>query len=99
MLSDTPMAKKSEQISVRLDDETFATLGEINSRHGLEPVLVARRCLEAVTAFYRENGYFAFPVKILPEREFLAAVMKTTEAAEVAELAEKLPKAKPRKAS
>lgn len=66
MHTDEQMAKKSDQISVRLDPDTFKALTEIHEKHGLEPVAVARRCLDAVAAFYRENGYFAFPVKLQP---------------------------------
>lgn len=67
------MTKKSEQISVRLDPETYQILAEIHRRHGLEPVTVARRCLEEVAAFYKTHGFFAFPVRVWPEQEFLKA--------------------------
>jgi hypothetical protein len=88
------VSKKSGQLNVSLPPELVDVLGEIHSKHGIPPPELVRNLLSAVSVFYRENGYFAFPVHILPDREFLKNVMETTEAAELAEMAKKLPKPK-----
>jgi hypothetical protein len=51
--------------------ELLETLAEIQTRHGLTPTEIARRCLEQVAEFYRKNGFFSFPVHIEPEAAFL----------------------------
>ncbi len=61
------MAKKTDQISVRLDPETMCTLRQIEERHGLIPTEFTRRLLDSALAFYREHGWFSFPVTVHPE--------------------------------
>ena len=60
------MSKKTDQISVRLPPETMAVLREINARHGLIPTEFTRRLIESAVDFYRQNGWFSFPVDISP---------------------------------
>ena len=92
------VSKKSGQLNVSIPPELVDTLSEIHAKHGIPAPELVRTLLGGVAEFYKTNGYFAFPVRILPEREFLKNVLKTTEASELQELAEKLPKSKPRKA-
>jgi hypothetical protein len=74
---DIDMAKKTEQISVRMPPDVFDGLQKIKDAHGLEPAEVLRRCAEAVVQFHSERGYFALPVRIIPDAAFLAAVKET----------------------
>ena len=85
--ADMPL-KNDDRLTIRLPSDLLTTLEEIQKQHGLNATEIARRCLEQVAAFYRENGYFAFPVKILPEKEFLQNVVRTTEAARLAAVAQ-----------
>ncbi len=61
------MAKKTDQISVRLDPATMSTLREIEERHGLIPTEFTRRLLDSALGFYREHGWFSFPATVYPE--------------------------------
>lgn len=63
--------KNDDRLAIRLPGELLETLSEIQSRHGLTPTEIARRCLEQVAEFYRKNGFFTFPVHIEPEAAFL----------------------------
>jgi len=61
------VSKKTDQISVRLPAETMTALREIGDRHGILPTEFTRRLIEAAVGFYREQGWFSFPVTIRPE--------------------------------
>jgi hypothetical protein len=74
------MPKLIDQISVRVDAETRATLREIELRHRLTPPEFVRGLLEAGIACYRANGWFAFPVEVKPEREYVRAVAESMDA-------------------
>jgi len=65
------MAKKTEQISVRMDPALYRTLTEIERRHGLPPTEMARRALEEIAAFYKQHGWFSFPARIEPKEKLL----------------------------
>jgi antitoxin component of RelBE/YafQ-DinJ toxin-antitoxin module len=69
--------KNDDRLAIRLPGELLETLAEIQEKHGLTPTEIARRCLDQVAGFYRENGYFSFPVHIVPNAEFLKAVKGT----------------------
>lgn len=43
------------------------TINAIDSIHGIPPAELTRRLLEAACKFYRENGWFSFPIIIEPE--------------------------------
>jgi hypothetical protein len=75
------MSKKTGQINIGLTPETVETLEEIRAKHGLTGTEIGRRLFEAVADFYRTHGYFAFPVRIFPEAEFLTSVLQTAETA------------------
>jgi hypothetical protein len=64
-------SKKDARMELRIPGATMDKLIEIHERHGISPQDVARRCLEQVTAFYMENGFFSFPVHLEPEASFL----------------------------
>jgi hypothetical protein len=66
MLSAEMPLKNDDRLNIRVPGDLLATLDEIQKKHGLSATEIARRCLEGVAEFYRENGYFAFPVKIQP---------------------------------
>lgn len=64
------MAQKKEfngTIYWEADEDTAATLKHMASAHGVTPVEVTRRLLLAACQFYREHGWFSFPVVIEPE--------------------------------
>lgn len=57
----------SGQLGVRVDEETVRTLLVMEEKHRVAPVDLARGLLEAACQFYREHGWFSFPVRIEPE--------------------------------
>jgi hypothetical protein len=61
------VAKKTDQISVRLDPETMSALREIEERHGLIPTEFTRRLLDGALEFYRKHGWCSFPATVYPE--------------------------------
>ena len=69
------MAKKSAQISVRMDQKLYDTLTHIEERHGITSQEIARRCLEQIVEFYEKNGWFGFPLKIEPPTELLKEML------------------------
>lgn len=68
--------KNDDRLNIRLPGELLETLADIQAKHGLNATEIARRCLEQVAAFYREHGFFTFPVKIEPEAGFLERAMQ-----------------------
>jgi hypothetical protein len=73
MLNDMPQ-KNDDRLSVRVPSELRAVLAEIEEKHGYGEPLLARKCLEAVAAFYKKHGYFSFPVHVVPDAEFVRNV-------------------------
>lgn len=71
------MAKLSDQISVRIDPEWRETLRSIEVKHRIPPPDFIRGLVESGLAFYRENGWFAFPVTVQPVRDYVQAVAET----------------------
>lgn len=78
--SEMPL-KNDDRLSIRLPGDILEKLAAIQEKHGLTPTEIARRLLEQVCEFYTVHGYFAFPVRIFPEAEFLTSVLQTTETA------------------
>lgn len=74
-------AKNDDRITVRLPGDILETLAVIQEKHGLTSPEIARRLLEQVCEFYTVHGYFAFPVRLFPEAEFLTNVVNTAETA------------------
>jgi len=65
--------KNDDRLTLRLPAELRVVLSEIEQKHRIGEAEIARGCLEAVAAFYKEHGFFAFPVRVWPEEEFLKA--------------------------
>ena len=64
------------QIGLRCSDEMSATLKEIERTHRIAPIELARGLVDATCQFYRQHGWFSFPVVIQPEafqRQYIAA--------------------------
>jgi hypothetical protein len=60
------VAKKTGQFNVRIDPSLLPALDEIEAKFRIGQSELVRGLVEAAVAFYRENGYFAFPLKIQP---------------------------------
>ena len=62
------MAKLNRQISVRLRPEVREAMAEIEARHRIGAAEYVRGLLEAGVALYRAQGYFSFPVEVVPSK-------------------------------
>lgn len=71
------VAKLSDQISVRIDPEWRETLRSIEVNHRIPAPDFIRGLVDAGLAFYRENGWFAFPVVVSPKSTYVDAVAET----------------------
>lgn len=71
------MAKLSDQVSVRIAPEWRETLRAIEEKHRIPPPEFIRGLVEAGLEFYREHGWFAFPVSVQPVRDYVQAVAET----------------------
>ncbi|MFT3870461.1 MAG: hypothetical protein QM715_18585 [Nibricoccus sp.] len=78
------MAEKifDAQMTLKMPKALLEGLTDIKKTHGLEPAEILRRLGESAVAFYREKGYFTFPIRLLPEKEFVSAVINTAETGE-----------------
>jgi hypothetical protein len=81
MLNDMPQ-KNDDRLSVRVPSELRAVLAKIEEKHGYTEPVLARKCLEAVAAFYEKNGFFSFPVRIEPEAAFLQSTRSFLESSD-----------------
>ncbi len=71
------VAKLSDQVSVRIDPEWRETLRSIEDKHRIPPPEFIRGLVAAGLAFYREHGWFAFPVSVQPGQDYVQAVAET----------------------
>ena len=71
------MPKLSDQVSVRINPEWRDTLRAIEEKHRIPPPEFIRGLVEAGLAFYREHGWFAFPVSVQPGSDYVQAVAET----------------------
>jgi hypothetical protein len=62
---------------VRISPEWREALRSIEEKHRIPPPELIRGLVEAGLAFYRENGWFAFPVTVRPGRDYVDAVAET----------------------
>jgi hypothetical protein len=62
------MAKLNQQISVRLTPELRAALDEIEACHRIGPAEFVRGLLEAGVRMYHTQGYFGFPIEVVPSK-------------------------------
>lgn len=69
-----PVAKLSDQVSVRIAAEWREALREIEDKHRIPPPDFVRGLVEAGLAFYRIHGWFAFPVEVRPKEDYVNAV-------------------------
>ena len=69
--------KLSDQVSVRIAPEWRETLRAIEEKHRIPPPEFIRGLVEAGLEFYREHGWFAFPVSVQPVRDYVQAVAET----------------------
>lgn len=60
------MGKLNCQISVRLRPEVRDAMAEIEDRHRIAAAEYVRGLIEAGVALYRAQGYFSFPVEVVP---------------------------------
>jgi len=74
--------KFDAQLNFKMPSSLLDGLNDIKKAHGLEPAEILRRLGESAVAFYREKGYFTFPIRLFPEKEFLTAVLNTAETGE-----------------
>jgi hypothetical protein len=63
------MQKLSDQITVRLAPELRADIHEIEARHRIGAAEFVRGLVEAGVSLYREQGYFSFPVEVIPDKK------------------------------
>lgn len=71
------MPKLSDQVSVRIDPGWKETLKEIEEKHRIPPPELVRGLMGAALDFYREHGWFGFPVVVVPMSEYVQAVAET----------------------
>lgn len=71
--SSTP-PKKDARMELKLPQETMDALIDIHKNHKISPQDIARALLEDAARFYRDHGYFGFPLKIIPDEEFIKKV-------------------------
>lgn len=71
------VAKLSDQVSVRIDPEWRETLRIIEEKHRIPPPEFIRGLVDAGLQFYREHGWFAFPVNVQPLNDYIQAVAET----------------------
>ncbi|HYC70000.1 MAG TPA: hypothetical protein VEB66_02265 [Opitutaceae bacterium] len=55
------------QVNVKMTDDLLAGLKEIHAKHKSPPTEVLRGLAEQAVAFFREHGYFTFPVEFWPQ--------------------------------
>ena len=71
------MPKLSDQVSVRIAPEWRDALRSIEEKHRIPPPDFIRGLVEAGLQFYREHGWFAFPVSVQPVPAYVQAVAET----------------------
>jgi hypothetical protein len=54
-------------VFLRLDEEDAATLREIDKTHQIAPTKFTAALIKSACQFYREKGWFSFPIVIEPE--------------------------------
>jgi hypothetical protein len=74
----------SDVLYVRGLEHRADILNAIDEKHGIAPVELARRLVEAACSFYETHGWFSFPVVIEPEA-FQARFVAETQAAYLAD--------------
>jgi hypothetical protein len=62
------MKKLSDQITVRLSPEMRAAIHEIEARHRISAAEFVRGLVEAGIDMYRSQGFFSFPVEVVPDK-------------------------------
>jgi hypothetical protein len=62
------MKKLSDQITVRLPQEMRTAIQEIETRHRIGAAEFVRGLVEAAVKTYRHQGFFGFPVEVVPDR-------------------------------
>jgi PAS domain S-box-containing protein len=60
-------SKVTDTIFARGVSHLAPTINAIDARHGIAPAEFTRKLLEAACKFYKDHGWFSFPVKIEPE--------------------------------
>ena len=68
--------KFDAQLNFKMPRALLDGLNEIKKAHGLEPAEVLRRLGDAAVAFYQENGFFSFPVRLEPEEGFIMRAIR-----------------------
>lgn len=71
------MAKLSDQVSVRIDPEWREVLRSIEEQHRIPAPEFVRGLVAAGLEFYRDHGWFAFPVNVQPVQAYVQAVAET----------------------
>lgn len=61
------VSKKSGQLNVKITPDQEAFIAELEKHRITGPELV-RGLLDAARGFYKENGWFSFPLTITPEK-------------------------------
>lgn len=84
------MSKLSDQVSVRIDPEWRDVLRTIEEKHRIPPPEFIRGLVAAGLEFYRNHGWFAFPIHVQPGDDYVDAVAETR-----AHYGAKSPKKKP----
>ncbi len=75
-----PKGEFNGAIFFRCDAEMEATLREMQRHQKTVPVALARGLLEEACKFYRENGYFHFPIMVGPKFQLMVAEPPAPEA-------------------
>lgn len=70
------MPKLKDQVSVRIAPEWRKTLRAIEERHRIPAPEFIRGLVSAGLEFYRTHGWFAFPIEVKPESDYVQAITK-----------------------
>ena len=66
-LSAMASSKKGSQLNVRVPDEHLEVLKKIEESHSITDDAMVQSFIEQVVEFYRANGFFYMPFKIVIE--------------------------------
>jgi hypothetical protein len=57
----------TDKVFARIEEDLAEGINAIHEKHHIEPAVLVRGLLEAAVSFYRDKGFFSFPVVIHPE--------------------------------
>jgi hypothetical protein len=62
------MSKKTEQITLRVNEEDRDFLAELETNHGLTETVLLRTFIAELKKTYKEEGYVSIPFRVVLEK-------------------------------